>query len=60
MSNYDIALIVTIDAGSYDHALRQADALAEGVGYDGENIAVVTQYAYDGEGRRVVYLPKID
>jgi hypothetical protein len=58
MKSYDIALIVTIEADSYDDALKQAEDLAEGVGDGGENISVVRQYNRDNENWRSVDLPK--
>jgi hypothetical protein len=54
---YEVALIVTIDAESYEDALQSADALAEGIGCEGENISAVLDYKRDSNGRRVLHFP---
>jgi hypothetical protein len=60
MSQYDVALIVSIDASTYKDALRSALDLAKGIAQDGENISAVTHYEHDNEGQRVVYLDAVN
>jgi hypothetical protein len=60
MASYDIALILTVEADSYDEALTQAAYVAEGVGNDGENISAVFNYERDNDNQRVLYLHPID
>lgn len=56
MPNFDIALILTVEADNYHKALKHADNLAEGVAADGENISAVFDYESDNDGQRVLYL----
>jgi hypothetical protein len=60
MQNYDVALIHTVKSSSYADALEYASDVAEGIGMEGENISAVLDYEEDSEGRRVIYLHKID
>lgn len=55
---YDMAIIVTVDAGSYDGAERQVKAIAGGLGDDGINCSAATNgdFEHDNEGQRVLYL----
>lgn len=56
MPNYDIALILTVNAPNYEAALKYADTVAAGVGMDEENISAVWNYEEDLTGQRVLYL----
>jgi hypothetical protein len=56
---YDVALLISIDAPTYDDALRYADMVAEGIGQEGENVSAVQDYDYDNDGQRVLYLHPI-
>lgn len=54
---WDIAIVVTIPADSYDEALREAGLLAEGLGNSEElRVEAVQSYDDDYEGQRVLYL----
>lgn len=51
-----MALIITVDAGSYAHACDITDNIASGLG-DMEQIAVsAADYEHDNSCQRVVYL----
>lgn len=57
MPKYNVALIVTIEADSYDDALEEADSLAEGIGMREElSVSVATHNRNTGGRGRVVYL----
>lgn len=57
MQEFDIALIVTIEADSYEKALLEAEDMAEGIGMTEEiSCSAVIYYEHDNEGRRVLYL----
>ena len=55
-ADFDVALILTVRAKTYEDALSYAEDLATGVGCDGENISAVFDYETDNEGQRIVYL----
>lgn len=58
LKRYDVALILSVDAASYDDALSYADMVAEGVGQEGENISAVQDgYEYDNDGQRALSPP---
>ena len=56
-SRYDMALIITVDAKSYDEAQKIAEDIAAGLG-DAEQIACSAALFYerDNEGQRVLKL----
>lgn len=57
MPAYDVALLVTIEADSYEEALGEARMLAEGVASAEElSCSAVLDYERDNEGQRVLYL----
>lgn len=57
MPKFDIALLVTLDAPTYEDALRDADHLAAALGDSAEeSISAVLDYAHDREGHRILYL----
>lgn len=55
--NYEIALIITIEADSYEDALASADDFTARAEAFGENILAVFDYETDNEDQRVLYLP---
>lgn len=57
MQEFDIAIVVTIEANTYDSALRIAENIAEDLGRDyGETAEAVTNYAHDFSGNRLLTL----
>ena len=56
MSEYNVALVLTVSAETYQRALEQADEIAEGFVQDGYNISAVIDYELDNDGQRVLYL----
>lgn len=56
MNTYDVAIVVSIEANTYDGALRIAENIAEGLGTEGETAHAVFNYDRDYEGQRVLYL----
>ena len=56
MQEFDVAIVVTIEANTYDGALRIANNIAEGLEIDGETAEAITNYDHDNDGQRVLYL----
>lgn len=57
MPKFDVALLITVEAETYDDALKYADQLAEGIGMTEEiSCSAVWDYERDNEGQRVLYL----
>ena len=57
MNTYDVALIVSIPADTYEEALNAAGHIAAGLGDTEElSVSAVLDYEYDNEGQRVLYL----
>lgn len=57
MSYYDMALIITVEADTYDEAFDKADDIAAGLS-DMQQIpaSAIFLYDHDNEGQRVLYL----
>ena len=60
MPKYDVALVVSIEADTYNEALKSAVDLADGIAQDGELICAITAYDSDNEGQRVLYLDPVE
>ena len=56
MPSYTYALLLTVEAEDFETGLESAKQIADGVGQEGINISVITNYDKDNYGNRVVYL----
>lgn len=56
MPSYAHAIIVVIEADTFEESERIAMDIADGLGVEGEN-AGVPPYEHDNYGQRVLYLP---
>lgn len=54
---YEIAIVVSIPASTYEDALAQAEELAESMSTDaGMGVEAISSYEHDNDGQRVLYL----
>jgi hypothetical protein len=61
LKEYKIAAIVTIQAATYEEAVKKAENnLSLKTIMNDETVDIVYDYESDNEGQRVVYLPGID
>lgn len=60
MQQWDMAIIVTIDAENYEEAKAAADVISAELSASGEFEAFTPHYEHDNEGQRVVYLHNED
>lgn len=61
LKEYKIAAIVTVQAHSYDEAVKKAeDNLSFRTNINDEGVDLVYDYESDNRGQRVVYLPGIE
>ena len=58
-NSYDVALLVTVTAPTYEDALIEAENIADGLGQEEVFVSAVLDYEYDNDGQRVLYLHPI-
>lgn len=64
MRKYQVALIVSVKASSYEEALAEVSDAVDGIGYltvhDYDKVEVIHDFEEDDLGQRVMYLDSID
>lgn len=54
MPNFDMALVVTVEAFDYEDALQIIDNIAAGLGHEGENVSAASyEYNHTRAARRL-------
>jgi hypothetical protein len=56
MPRYEHALILIVDAPTYEESMKIADDIATGLQVEGEEALLCNNYSYDLDNGRVVYL----